>query len=152
MNSALEHMALKDELGQSNLFGEQYGEMLNGSNNSSFCNPLTEDLSALLNKITIKYGSLTAFQKEMLTNVFNAFNNIRISIDPNRLKPFNYSLNGDDELLLHRETSCGLINIIINPEDCIAFSFLPSANGVRNFYFVYPDGDYEKLAYNFFTC
>ena len=94
---------------------------------------------------------MTLFQKEMLNSIYNEFNNIRINIDPNRLKPFQHYFNEDNELLLYRETDKGLINIIINPEDCVAYSFIPNTDEKRKFYFIHQDGDFETLAYDFFS-
>lgn len=87
----------------------------------------------------------------MLHKIFAEFNNIRTTIDPKRLKSFDHHLNEDDELLLFRESENGLINIIINPEDCIAFSFISNDDQQRKFYFLDENGDFETLAYNFFS-
>jgi len=152
MKYSFDYIAFKSNLSQSELFGERYEELLDGSNNLAFTNPLTDDITDILNSILIKYSLLTEFQMEMLNKIFNEFNNIRINIDPNRLKTFQHSFTSDNELLLYRINQRGLINIIINPEDCIAFSFIPNADeNNKKFYFLYQDGDFEKLAYDFFS-
>jgi len=152
MELTFENIITKTELTKSDFFGAQYDDLLNTSKSSAFNNPLIEDISELLNYILLKYEKLTPFQKDFLNKIFNAFNNIRINIDPNRLKPFNHFFNDDDELLLYRNTEKrGLINIIINPEDCAAFSFIPKDEQNRKFYFIYEGGDFEKLTYDFLS-
>lgn len=151
MNDTFEYIKLRDELAQSDTFGSSYEELLSGNESTAFTNPFVEDVGELLNGLLLKYESLTEFQKEMLDKIFDEFNNIRQSIDPKRLKSFEHYMNNDDELLLFRETERGLINIIINPEDCISFSFIPNDEGQRQFYIVHPNGDFEKLAYDFFS-
>ena len=152
MSDTFELIKLKAELSQSSKFGSQYDKILDTNQGSAFSNPLIEDISEFLNNIILKYDSLTNFQNEMLNKIFNEFNNIRIAIDPKRLKSFEHYFNADNELLLYRETGNGLTNIIINPDDCIAFSFIPSKGGERKLYFLYEDGDFETLAYNFFSA
>lgn len=151
MNDSIEHIILKSELTQSNLFGDLYNELLGNIDSQTFSNLLVDDLSELLNSILLKWDNITPFQKEMLDRIFDEFNNIRLSIDPKRLKPFESFLNNDDELLLFRETEFGITNIIINPEECIAFSFISNKTKERKFYFVEILGDFEKLAYDFFS-
>jgi hypothetical protein len=153
MNATFEHIILKDELSQSELFGEYYDEMLDYKDAAqAFTDTMTEDVGELLNNILFKYPSLAAFQRDMLGCIFNEFNKIRMTIDPKRLKSFEHYLNDDGELLLYRKTENSLINIIINPEDCIAFSSIPHNPEInRQLYFIYPNGDFETLAYRFFT-
>jgi len=151
MNTTFDHIILRTELVQSETFGDFYEEILDSNEGSSFCNPLIEDVSELLENILLKYESLTAFQKDVLYKIFSEFNHIRTTIDPKRLKSFTHDLNEDEELLLFRESENGLINIIINPEDCIAFSFIPNNEQKRTFYFIDQNGDFETLAYNFFS-
>ena len=151
MNSTFEHIILKTQLSQSDIFGDVYDELFENTNGNAFSNPLVEDVGDLFDNILLNYENLTMFQKEMLNIIYNEFNNIRINIDPNRLKPFQHYFNEDDELLLYRETTKGLINIIINPEDCVAYSFIPNTDEKRKFYFVHQDGDFETLAYDFFS-
>jgi hypothetical protein len=151
MNTTFDHIILRTELVQSETFGDFYGEILDSNEGSSFCNPLIEDVSELLENILLKYESLTSFQKDMLHKIFSEFNNIRTTIDPKRLKSFTDDLNEDEELLLFRESQNGLINLIINPEDCVAFSFIPNNEQQRKFYFIDRNGDFEILAYNFFS-
>lgn len=151
MKQTFDHIILKTELTQSEVFGDQYGELLSYSQSAAFNNPVIEEVSELLNNILVKYDLLTDFQKDMLARIFDEFNNIRINIDPKRLKSFHHYYNEDDELLMYRETPSGLINIIINPDECLAFSFIPFDDQNRQFYFVHPGEDFEKLAYDFFS-
>ncbi len=150
MNSTFEQIIFKTELAQSEFYGTNYEELLENTKGATFCNPLAEDVGEVMNNILLKYDSLTEYQKDMLNKIFDEFNNIRVNIDPNRLKPFQHYYTDDNELLLYRETEKGLINIIINSEDCIAFSFIPSNDEQRKLYFIYQDGDFEMLAYDFF--
>ena len=151
MNTTFDHIILKTELTQSETFGSFYVDILDSNEGGSFCNLLVEDVEDLLENILLKYESLTPFQKSMLHKIFTEFNNIRTTIDPKRLKSFDHHLNEDEELLLFRESENGLINIIINPEDCIAFSFIPTDEQQRKFYFIDEKGDFETLAYDFFS-
>lgn len=151
MNTTFDYIILKTELSQSDEFGGFYDQILENDQSTAFSNLLAEDIGELLNNVFLKYDSLTEFQKEMLIKIFAEFNQIRTTIDPKRLKSFDHYLNADDEFLLYRETGNGLINIIINPEECIAFSFIPNNSDQRQLYFIHQDGDFEKLAYNFFS-
>ena len=121
MNTTFEQIIFKTELTQSDVYGTLYEELLDNGKGTTFCNPLVEDVGELMNNILLKYDMLTDYQKEMLNKIFDEFNNIRLTIDPNRLKPFQHYYTDDEELLLYRETENGLINIIINSEECIAF-------------------------------
>jgi len=151
MSTTFEHIILKTELSQSDAFGNFYDGILDKNENPSFCNLLVEDVGELLEGILLKNETLTDFQKEALKKIFEQFNIIRTSIDPKRLKSFEHYLNDDHELLLFRESEDGLLNIIINSDECIAFSFIPNNHDRREFYFITIDGDFEKLAYNFLS-
>ena len=152
MNNDLDHIILKEELQQSETFGEQYKELLEVNETLAFNNPLFEDLEEVMNSINLKHSEINEFQRKMLYSIFNAFNDVRHKIDPKRLKSFEHCFNNDNELLLFRSTTNGLINIIINPEDCIAFSYIPNTvSEKRVFYFIEQDGDFETLAYNFLS-
>jgi hypothetical protein len=151
MSTTFDPIILRSELSQSATFGSFYKELLHTEDSPAFSSPLVEDVSELLNNLLLKYYTLTEFQKEMLHRIFSEFNTIRTTIDPKRLKSFSHALNNDEELLLYRETEKGLINLIINPDDCIAFSFIPNHGDSRKFYFVHPEEDFEGLAYDFFS-
>lgn len=152
MNPTFELIILKTELTQSDFFGTQYDDLLNNPEHSAFSSPLIQDVDELRNSVLLKYDNLTEFQKEMLIRIFDEFNNIRINIDPNRLKPFQHYYNSDNELLLYRESPKGLTNIIINSDECIAFSFIPKTNEKRVLYFIpQEETDFERLAYDFFS-
>ena len=152
MITNLEHIILKTELSQSCYNGEFYNYLLEKNEGLTFSKSQVEDLSELLNSIILKYDSLTEFQKSMLVDIFKQFDIIRVAIDPKRLKSFTHFFNSDDELLLSRKTENGIINIIINPEDCLAFSFIPQKiEENRQFYFIHKGEDFEKLAYDFFS-
>ncbi|SFD27048.1 hypothetical protein SAMN05518672_1011379 [Chitinophaga sp. CF118] len=152
MSNLINHIKLKAELSQSKEFGSAYEKVLQGGDSKSFSSPIIDDVSGLLNYILIKYDGLTGFQKNMLANIFDEFQNVHKTIDPKRLRSFEHYFNDDNELLLFRETENGLINIIINPDECAAFSFIPNnSEEQRQLYFIYPEGDFETLTYNFFS-
>jgi hypothetical protein len=151
MNTTFENVILKSELTQSDSYGEFYETLMENIESATFCSPLENDVAETLNCILMKYNTLTQYQKDMLFKIFNAFNNICVDFDPNRLKPFDHCFTPDDELLLYRQSESGLINILINSEECIAFSFIPNKEGQRKFYLIYDEGDFEKLVYDFFS-
>jgi hypothetical protein len=151
MSTTFENFILKSELIQSDFYGDLYEELMENTDGPTFCSPLTSDVAEVLNNILMKYDALTQYQKDMLFKIFDAFNNICVDFDPNRLKPFDHCFTTDDELLLYRQSESGLINILINSEECIAFSFIPNKEGQRKFYLIYNEGDFEKLVYDFFS-
>lgn len=146
-----EKIIFQENLKQSQVFGEQYGEQLAFEKGSIFNAPAFSDVEDILNSIIMSYDTLTEFQSAMLNCIFNALNNVRHLIDPNRLQPFEHYLNEDEELLLYRKTSKGLINIIVHAEDCIAYSFIGTTVKEQHLQFYYPDGDFEDLVYKFFS-
>jgi hypothetical protein len=154
MKTSFEHIILKTQLSESESFGSRYDELLDSPEVpvTPYTDHLLEDVAELYSSILLTYSELTEFQETILLKIFKEFNNIRLNIDPNRLKEFSHYFNSDGELLLFRNTDLGLINIIINPEDCAAFSFIPNDKGQnRRFYFVDQDGDFEILAYDFLS-
>lgn len=152
MSENLEIIRLKQQLAQSETYGQTYIDLLDDEGLSTFSSPLFGDLYELLQNILSVYENLTGFQKQMLNAVFNAFNNLRKEIDPDRLKSFEHYFNQDNELLLFRSTERGIVNIIFNPEDCIAYSFISKEHGGDVLKFYYSDqDDFEGLAYNFFS-
>lgn len=143
---------LKEEALQTEAFVRQYQEYLPNNEDPAFNSPLFRDIEGILNSILLKYKGLTDFQKDVLDKLFNAFNSIRVKIDPNRLKPFKHSINVDNELLLFRNTEQGLTNIIISPDECLAYSFIGKGlNTGRVLEFYEIQGDFELLAYHFFS-
>ncbi len=146
---------LKTILNDSEEFSESYKDILDFYTENAFNNLLAKDVKELYSNIINKYDSvLTTFQREALKSIFEKFNFIYLNVDPNRLKPFEHDSTEDSELLLYRTTESGLINIIINPEDYIAFSFIPYKTDTekkRNFYFIKNDGDFQNLAFHFFS-
>ncbi|CAN5588345.1 hypothetical protein BH10BAC4_BH10BAC4_19780 [soil metagenome] len=153
MKTSFDHIILKSQLSESEVFGSAYYELLESPEVpvSPYTSHLLEDVAELHDGILSAYEGLTSFQESILMKIFVELNNIRINIDPNRLKEFSHYLNKDSELLLYRNTTSGLLNIIINPEDCVAFSFIPDNDGHRKFYFIDQDGDFETLAYDFLS-
>ena len=67
-------------------------------------------------------------------------------------KPYSASIcsTNDDELIIYRSTENALFNIIINPDECITFSYIPNI-GKRKLYFLKPDGDFKKLVEYFLS-
>lgn len=146
-----ENIAFQERLKQSQVFGEQYGLQFGIERGGAFSSPVFSDVEDILNNILFSYNSLTEFQVGMLNRIFNALNNVRHLIDPNRLKPFEHFLNDDEELLLYRKTETGLINIIIHSEGCVAYSFIGTAVTCQVLEFFYEDSDFESLVYKFFS-
>ncbi len=151
MKEDLSHIVFKSEAIQSDSFGDQYKKYFCEYDSSTFNSPLFSDISSIYNSIMLKYTSLTEFQQEILGKLFNTFNQIRKTIDPNRLKSFEYYLNEDDELLLYRNTTLGLTNIIINPDELIAYSYLGKSDSDRILKFYNSGADFESIAYKFFS-
>jgi hypothetical protein len=154
MNSTatFDHIILKTELVNSVEFGSAYANILDTPEipSTPCSNHLLEDVAELYNSIVMSYSSLSEFQEEMLFKIFEQFDNIRQNIDPHRLKDFSYYQNDDNELLLYRNTELGLINIIIHSDESLAFSFIPN-EGQSTLYFMEKGGDFETLAFNFFS-
>lgn len=152
MSNSINHIKLKSELSQSSEFAAAYEKVLQGGDSKALSSPIVDNVSDLLNNILVKYDDLTDFQVRILEAIFDEFKNIQKNIDPKRLRSFEHYFNNDQELLLYRETKNGLINIIINPDECAAFSFIPnSTDEHRQLYFIYPGGDFETLTYNFLS-
>ena len=145
-------MILKSELSQSNFVGSEYDDFLDDTGSASLCSPFMPDIAGLFSAIMVTYNSLSSFQRQALSKIFYEFDNIRKNIDPNRLKSYEHYFNADEELLMYRNTKEGLTNIIINPDDCIAFSFISTGSKKDIFYFISLDGDFEQLIYHFFSC
>lgn len=150
-NNFLENIAFQENLKQSEVFGKQYEDRFEEDKKSAFNPPLYSDVEDVLNHILYSYDSLSEFQKDMLYKIFEALNKVRHLIDPNRLRPFEQYLNSDEELLLYRNTDNGLTNIIINPDECVAYSFINKEKNERVLLFFDENSDFESLVYKFFS-
>lgn len=148
MNNTMEHIVLKETLMQSEFAGGQYNELLHVENNS-FTNPLVEDVEAIYNQIVKQYDDLTEHQLIVLNSLIDKLNDIRILIDPDRLKNFKHSLTDDGDLLLYRQNETGLLNIIIHPEEDFAFSYIGNIEGRQLDFHVPEFADYETIILNF---
>ncbi len=150
MTEHLTFLKMETELGQSQLFGQEYEHLL--SRNLGNTHPgLHSELNDLFNNILCEHVGLTDFQKAMLFNLLFAFSEIREKIDPSRLSPFQYYTNEDDELVFFRKTHKGVIHIVINPEDCIAYSYIGvDKKRILKFYHNHNQEEFEGLAYKFF--
>lgn len=146
-------LGLISELKQSELFGDKYESFLNFKGSNPVLNYFVKDVADLLNKILLECNDITGFQVEILQRVFVAFNEIRAKIDPKRLSSFEYVLNDDDELVLFRNTERGLTNLIINPDECFAFSYIPKNPENKKSLNFYDENfnDFEGLTYKFFS-
>jgi hypothetical protein len=153
MNNNISALGLISELEQSELFGEGYGLILDFEGSSPVLGYFVKDVGELLNKILMGCNRINDFQIEKLHKIFMAFNDIRTKIDPRRLASFEYAFNNDDELVLFRNTDKGLINIIIDPDECLAFSFIPRNPDDQKSLTFYDEDyqDFEGLAYRFFS-
>ncbi|HEY0297987.1 MAG TPA: hypothetical protein VGB84_02085 [Arachidicoccus sp.] len=130
---------------------------LNSANDTQLLTDVTEcicDLNDELNprhldSILYKYPNLTEYQKDALERLFDKFITIKETVDPARIQSFQYDYTEDEELLLYRITDRGITNIILNSDECIAFSFIPKTNGVKDVFFIIDD--YEAAALRFFA-
>ncbi len=93
------------------------------------------------NYLSEKYN-LSDFQKKFLERIING-------MEPEKLNSFEYSFTDDNELVLYRNTLLGLYNILINPEECVAFSYIGYGNRILKFY--YEQDDIQELIKNFFS-
>lgn len=153
IQNKLNHLIFKEQIEDSTLFGEQYHEMFSEQTATPINNPLIDNLIALSNSIISSY-KLTNFQKQILKNLFEGFIYIQQQIDPTRLNFNNFYNIEDEELLLYRESSKGLINIIIHNEESFAFSYIDNNNKNKDqltFYDLSQDIDFEKIALDFFA-
>ncbi|HUH73625.1 MAG TPA: hypothetical protein VLZ75_04395 [Chitinophagales bacterium] len=146
----MEIIAFKQTLVQSEFAGDFYKEMFE-QENTTFANPLIEEVEEIYNQITNDYDTLTQWQISVLSEIINQLNKVRLIIDPHRLKSFKHSLNDDGDLLLFRESEKGLVNIILHPENDFAFSFIGNQKGnLLEFYTI--DGcDFESIVLNFLS-
>jgi len=150
MNNSMEHIAFKQTLVQSEFAGEVYNEIFE-QDNTTFANPLVEEVEEIYNQIINDYDTLTEFQIIVLSKIIDQLNNVRLVIDPNRLKDFKHCINDDADLLLYRESAKGLINIIIHSEDDFAYSFIGNTSGNKLEYYTIEDCDFEEIVLNFLS-
>ena len=142
------YLNIANELKKSQTFGSLFSDYLSETN-PTLTSLFIKDIQDLYNPIILSC-ELTDFQQKMLVCLFEEFSRIRTEIDPNKIKPFKFSYNNDNELLLYRITNTGLVNLTINPEDCISFAYIPkNKNDEKLFFFIEKNGDFEKLALHF---
>jgi hypothetical protein len=153
MKNTTNGIGFMSELEQSKVFGDQYEEILKTDGSPPALGYFVKDVEELLNNILLKCNNISNFQILVLHGFFIAFNHIRRTIDPIRLESFESTFNGDDELVLFRNTDKGIINIIINPDECFAFSFIPKNPDDQKSLTFYDEDyqDFEGLAYRFFS-
>jgi len=150
MNNAMEHIAFKQTLALSEFAADVYKDIFE-QESTTFANPLVEEVEEIYNQIINSYDCLTEHQVNVLCKIINELNQIKLIIDPNRLKSFKHSLNEDNELLLYRENNNGLLNIIIHTDGDFAYSFIGNIEGnVLKFYTI-EDCDFETLVLNFLS-
>lgn len=149
MSNQMDFIKFKDELQLSTCFGDQYRELLGDSHNA-FTSSLYGEVEEIYNYIIRVYDALTAFQISILRHLTEVFNNIRSTIDPNRLKEFSHGINEDGDLILYRTSGYGLTNLIIHEEEDFAYSFIGTSHG-RELEFYDEEADFEKIALKFFS-
>lgn len=81
---------------------------------------------------------MTKFQTRVLSKLSNK---IKETCPGFKIEP---SLNSDSELVLFRNTDKGLTNIIINPYEWFAFSFIPKNHNIKKSLTFYEE-DYEDI-------
>jgi len=150
MNNSMEHIAFKQTLAQSDFAGEVYKEMFE-QDNTTFANPLVEEVEEIYNQIINDYDLLTEWQVIILSKLIDQLNNVRLIIDPNRLKSFKHCLNEDGDLLLFRESEKGLFNIILHQENDFAFSFIGNQEGNILEFYTIEECDFETIVLNFLS-
>ena len=93
------------------------------------------------NWIFSKFELLNDFQKEMILKILNEIDELQLPPNLEKLE-FTVDLNKDNEFLFYRKSLNGLVNIIVNPDDCIAFSYIPII-GERTLHFMSPDQNFK---------
>jgi len=148
MSNQLDLFDLMEDLTDSELFGAHYEDILCDEDSTSFENPLSKDIENMYNKVIAGNYTLSDFQSQAVREIFNQFKNIRIEIDPNRIKPFGFFLNGDEELVMWRDEPELLVNLVIDAEDMVTLSKV-RVNKESSLEFFEGEVDYEHLAYSF---
>lgn len=147
MGNELHNISWKNELYQSEKFGNAYREFLDVDSSvlqSSFeFSELKDIYQSILNEFS---STLSEFQVNVIGDIFLQFDKITELIDPERLK-FEFSFNDDEEFLLYRKSDLGLTNVIIHDDECVAYSFIPfDKNKENQLEFFYTPIDFQKLA------
>jgi hypothetical protein len=147
----LDKISWKYEVYLSDTMQSDYKTFLEGEDgNSRF---IFDDIDDLFSKIVNDYPDLSQFQIKNLVMIFERFDKIRQLIDPNRLKSFDYYVNEDDnELLLFRDTSQYVVNLIIHQEDDITFSVISKSNSNDDkLHFLENESEIGGIFYSFFS-
>lgn len=152
----LEQIRLNSQFKESLQFGDNYEEVLDEGISRAVERPLFSNLEELHDSILVEYNQLTIYQKKVLQNIFQQFNNVQKKIDPKRIKDFSHYYNEEDEeLLLYRRNEKGLINIIIHDEELFAFSYIDNNDKADSYLDFYeednPTIDFEKIVLKFFS-
>lgn len=116
---------------------------------SSFTETLSSNLNKTHSNIIFKYPKISSEQKKTLLLIFEQLIFIQDYIDPDRLKPFSYTYNNDEELLLFRKTDTLLINLVIYTEGDFALSVIDTENKNSLEFFESDEADYEMVVYKF---
>jgi hypothetical protein len=149
--AGIKNISWKDEVYLSSTMSENYKQFLEQTEtNSRF---QFDDLEDLYLKILTDYPELSDFQNESLFSIFKRLDEIRRLIDPNRLASFDYYVNDEDgELLLFRNTTQYVVNLIIHQEDDIAFSVISKTNQEEDvLHFLTNQNQIEQYLYLFFS-
>jgi hypothetical protein len=150
--NVLDQIAARESLLQSSVVRNRYIKQFNRASTQFHSNYDFVELEDLFQQMVSKCSSLTKFQIHALHRLFQAFDAIRVNIDPDRLKTFEFCTNTDHELLIYRKSKSGLTNIIIHEEETIALSFIPiNPNLCSKLDFFEKDCDMEYLALYLFS-
>lgn len=118
--------------------------------NDSFNNPIVLDIEGFYNQIVLDVPHITVDQRFVLGAIFRELENIQLKIDPNRLKPFSYSITEDEDIVLYRNSSNNIINLIIHPEDDFSLSIINKYESDDHLEFYdNVDADFEHITYCF---
>lgn len=146
----LSHLGFQEMLSESFYARSTYEDQFN-IGKDAFNSPLVNEVKELYNQFIRLYDTISEFQIKVLTNILNEVNEIKLKIDPNRLKDIEHDMNEDGDLLLFRNTSNGLINLIIHEDESFAFSYIGKENDTSLEFYSLEEADFEHLVLKFFS-
>jgi hypothetical protein len=152
---ALDQIRIATQIQQSTLFAESYHDTLDNGISTPINRPLFTNLRELHHNILASYSTINNYQRNIIAQLFTAFENIATSNDSKKIKDFSHYYNEEEgELLFYRKNNEGLINIIIEDEELFAFSYLDNNTKENNqllFYREDEEADFEHVALMFFS-
>ena len=106
---------------------------------------------AFVNKLRLKYN-LTQFQMSVLTSIQHQWEQLAQKLDPTRvdgIDDIKDAMTEDDELILYRDSSKGLIKLTIHEEELVTYTRLGKRkeDDLLEFNEASKDIDFESIAY-----